>query len=129
TAAIAAVLEQPEPGGVRVQKSGESALVLVGDTAIVELTAADAALAGEPSLEAFANDRANALQRALTSERKRSRIAETVFSCSLVVFFALIAFYLIKRLASLADRARAWLDEHGDQSLAVSVKSIELVRP
>ena len=129
TAAIAGVLEQPDAGEVRVQRSGESALVLVGNTAIVELTVADATAAGEASLDAFANERANTLGRALTSERKRSRIAETVFSCSLVVFFALIAFYLIKRLASLADRARAWLDEHGDRSLAVSVKSIELVRP
>jgi small-conductance mechanosensitive channel len=129
TAAIAGVLEQPEAGEVRVQKEADHALVLVGNTTIVELSAADAALAGEASLDAFASDRANALGRALASERKRSRIAETVFSCSLVVFFALIAFYLIKRLASLADRARFWLDEHGDQSLAVSVKSIELVRP
>lgn len=138
TAAIAGVLEQPEAGEPRVQQNGDSALVLVGNTAIVELGAADAALAGQASLDAFAADRASALGRALASERKRSRIAETVFSCSLVVFFALMAFYLIKRLASLAERARSWLDEHGDQSLAVSVKvpaaggagkSIELVRP
>jgi small-conductance mechanosensitive channel len=129
TAAIAGVLEQPGAGEVHVQKSGDGAVVLVGNTAILELTAADAALAGEASLDAFAADRASALGRALSSERKRSRIAGTVFSCSLVVFFALIAFYLIKRLSSLADRARFWLDEHGDKNLAVSVKSIELVRP
>lgn len=128
-AAIAGLLEQPEIGEAHVQRRAESAIVLVGSTAIVELTLADATLAGEPSLDAYAADRARALGRALVSERKRSRIAETVFSCSLVVFFALIAFYLIKRVASLADRARQWLDEHGDDNLAVSVKSIELVRP
>ncbi|HTV18273.1 MAG TPA: mechanosensitive ion channel family protein [Polyangiaceae bacterium] len=129
TAALAGALEQTEPGEVRVQPSGDGVTLLVGNAAIVELTQADATLAGASSLDAFAADRASALGRALASERKRGRIAETVFSCSLVVFFALIAFYLIKRLATLADRARFWLDEHGDQSLAVSVKSIELVRP
>jgi small-conductance mechanosensitive channel len=129
TSAIAGVLERTEAGEVRVQARADSALVLVGDTPIVELGVADAKLAGAASLDAYAADRASALGRALASERKRSRIAETVFSCSLVVFFALIAFYLIKRLGKIADRARLWLDEHGDTNLAVSVKSIELVRP
>jgi small-conductance mechanosensitive channel len=129
SAAIAGVLEQPEPGELHVERTPDSAILFVGTTAIVELTPLDATLAGDASLEAFAHDRAGALARALASERQRSRIAETVFSCSLVVFFALIAFYLIKRLANLAERARCWLEEHGDRNLAISVKSIELVRP
>jgi small-conductance mechanosensitive channel len=129
SAAIAGVLEQPELGDVRVERTPEGALLLVGDTAIIELTPADAALAGDASIDSYAGERASSLRRALSSERKRSRIAETVFSLSLVVFFALIAFYLIKRVASLSERARKWLDEHGDRNLAVSVKSIELVRP
>jgi small-conductance mechanosensitive channel len=127
--AIAGVLERPEPGEVHVEQTPHGAVLLVGPTPIVELTAADASLAGDASFDAYVNDRASALVRSLSSERKRSRIAETVFSCSLVVFFALIAFYLIKRVGKLAERARLWLDEHGDKNLAVSVKSIELVRP
>jgi small-conductance mechanosensitive channel len=127
--AIAGVLEQAQPGEVRVQRTPDGVMLFVGSTAVVELTSADATLAGDATLDAYANERAAALGRALTSERKRSRIAETVFSLSLVVFFALIAFYLIKRVAALSERARLWLDEHGDRNLAVSVKSIELVRP
>jgi small-conductance mechanosensitive channel len=129
SAALASVLEQPEPGEVRVEHGGDSALVYVGGLAIVELAQADATLAGAPSLDAFANERANALRQVLASERKRSKIAETVLSLSLVIFFALVAFYLIKRVAKLVERARGWLDALGDRSLAVSVKSIELVRP
>jgi small-conductance mechanosensitive channel len=129
SAAIAGVLEQPEPGEVHVQRAPDAALVFVGATAIVELTPDDATIAGDASFDNYASDRASALGRALASERKRSRIAETVFSCSLVVFFALIAFYLIKRVSSLAARARLWLVEHGDRNLAISIKSIELVRP
>ncbi len=129
SAALARVLEQPEVGDVRVERTADGALLLIGDTAIIELTAADATIAGDASLDGYAGDRANALRSALSSERKRSRIAETVFSSSLVIFFALIAFYLIKRVATLTERARGWLDEHGDRNLAVRIKSIELVRP
>jgi len=129
TAAIASVLAQPEPADVHVESAPLASLIYVGGTAVIELSPADAALAGDLSLEAYANDRANALRLALSSERKRSQIAETVFSWSLVVFFALIAFYLIKRVTTLTERARAWLDQRGDRALAVSVKSIELVRP
>jgi small-conductance mechanosensitive channel len=128
-AAIASVLEQPAAGDVHVENTPRLSVISVGPTAIVELTPADAALAGDLALEAYAGDRANALRLALSSERKRSQIAETVFSWSLVVFFALIAFYLIKRVTTLTERARAWLDQRGDRALAVSVKSIELVRP
>jgi small-conductance mechanosensitive channel len=128
-AALASVLEQPDPGEVRVEHGADGAIVYVGDLAIIELARADATLAGAPSLDAFANERANALRQVLASERKRSRIAETVLSFSLVIFFALVAFYLIKRVAKLAERARGWLDELGDGKLAVSIKSIELVRP
>jgi small-conductance mechanosensitive channel len=127
--AIAGVLEQAQPGEVRIERTPNGAMLFVGTTAIVELSSADATLAGEATLDNYANARAAALGRALASERKRSRIAETVFSFSLVVFFALIAFYLIKRVAGLSERARLWLEEHGDRNLAVSVKSIELVRP
>ncbi|HWO13576.1 MAG TPA: hypothetical protein VNN80_28940 [Polyangiaceae bacterium] len=128
-AAIATLLEQPEPGEVRVELAAGAAVIYVGATAVVELLPADATLAGDAALEPYANDRANALRLALSSERKRSQIAGTVFSWSLVVFFALIAFYLIKRVTTLGEKAREWLEKKGERDLAVSVKSIELVRP
>jgi small-conductance mechanosensitive channel len=127
--AIGSVIDHPELGDPRVERTPNGVSLYVGATLIVELVAADATLAGEPSLDTFANERASALRQALASERKRSRIAGTVFAWSLVVFLGLIAFFLIKRVASLSERARVWLDEHGDETFAVSVKRIELVRP
>ncbi len=129
SAALARALEGTELEPVQVRKSADSAIVFAGEVAIVELGSEDAALAGETSLDGYASTTASSVRKALAAEHKRSRIAETVFSVSLVVFFALIAFYLIKRVTTLADRLRAWLEEHGDRTLRVSVKSIELVSP
>ena len=95
TAALALVVSDPEVREVRVVRAESGLVVHVGDTPILELTAEDAARAGEASLDAYGSKTASTLRTALASERKRSRIAETVFSFSLVVFFALVAFYLI----------------------------------
>jgi small-conductance mechanosensitive channel len=127
--ALAQVVQADQLPEVRVQRSPDTASVYAGETAIVELIEADATLAGEASLDAHAAKSADLIRQALAAEHKRSRIAETVFSLSLVVFFALIAFYLIKKVASGAERLRTWLEEHGDRSFALRVKSIELVRP
>jgi small-conductance mechanosensitive channel len=126
--ALAEVVRAPELPDVRVERSAEAATVYAGSTSIVELGLEDARLAGEP-LEQYANRTAGSIRQALASEHKRSRIAGTVFSCSLVVFFALIAFYLIKQVTSVAQRMRLWLDAHGDRHFVISVKRIELVRP
>jgi small-conductance mechanosensitive channel len=114
---------------VRVELTAEGASVLAGEASIVELNAEDAQRAGDANLEAYASKTAASVRSALASEQKRSRIAETVFSFSLLVFFALIAFYLIKRLAIVAERLRKWLEEHGDRVLAISVKNIEIISP
>jgi len=118
--------ELPE---VRVELSAGGALIAAGATPIIELSAEDARLAGDANLESHASKTAGAIRRALEAEHKRGQIAGTVFSFSLLVFFALIAFYLIKKVASIGDRSRVWLEEHGDRVLTVSVKNIELVRP
>ncbi|MEO8183264.1 MAG: mechanosensitive ion channel domain-containing protein [Deltaproteobacteria bacterium] len=114
---------------VRVELSADGALIAAGPASIIELGGEDARLAGDANVEAYASKTAESIRSALASEHKRGRIAETVFSFSLVVFFALIALYLIKRVASIAERLRLWIEEHGDRVLAISVKNIELVRP
>jgi small-conductance mechanosensitive channel len=127
--ALEQLAHETELADVRVELSADGALIAAGSNSIIELGGEDARLAGDANLEAYASKTAGAIRTALASEQKRGRIAETVFSCSLVVFFALIAFYLIKRLASIAERLRLWVEEHGDRVLAISVKNIELVRP
>jgi small-conductance mechanosensitive channel len=128
-AALSLAVQEPEMPEVRVERGPESATIFAGNTAIIELGADDVAQSGESSLDDYAAKTAANIRQALVSEQKRSRIAETVFSFSLVVFFALIAFYLIKKVASLAEKLGAWLEEHGDRFLRISVKNIELVRP
>ncbi len=129
THALEQLRRQGELPELRVELAADGARVLAGETPVVELSAEDARLAGEANLESYASKTAGSIRAALASEQKRSRIAETVFSFSLVVFFALIAFYLIKRVAIVVDRLRQWLEEHGDRVLNVSVKNIELVSP
>jgi small-conductance mechanosensitive channel len=128
-AALEQLAHEPEPPELGVALSADGAVISAGPIVIVDLGSEDARVAGDANVEAYASKTAAAIRKALASERKRGRIAETVFSFSLVVFFALIAFYLIKRVATLAERLRLWIEEHGDRALAISVKNIELVRP
>jgi small-conductance mechanosensitive channel len=128
-AALAMAVQEAEIPEVRVERGPESATIFAGSTLIIELGVDDVAGSGERSLDEYAAKSAANIRQALVSEQKRSRIAETVFSFSLVVFFALIAFYLIKKVASLAEKLGAWLGQHGDRFLRISVKNIELVSP
>jgi len=129
SAALAIAAQEAEVPEVRVERGPGSATIFAGATAIIELGSDDAIGSGERSLDEYATKTAARVRLALASENKRSRIAGTVFSFSLVVFFALIAFYLIKRVAGLAERLGTWLEENGDRFLRISVKNVELVRP
>ena len=55
------------------------------------------------------------LSDAVSSERKRSAIATTVFSVSLLVFSALIAFWLLGRASDLAGRLRTWMADNPER--------------
>jgi small-conductance mechanosensitive channel len=127
--ALAGVVEKSKGEDVKVSRQGEAVVVLVGQTPIVQLTELDAQLSGDSTLDVHAASVAAALRRAIDTERRRSEIARSVFSISLVVFFALIAFYLMRKLGEFADRARQWLDEHGEKSLRLRVRDIEVLSP
>ncbi|HEV8247362.1 MAG TPA: hypothetical protein VGP93_16400, partial [Polyangiaceae bacterium] len=117
--ALSGLGETAKGDDVRVTRQGDAAVVFVGQTPIVQLTELDAELAGDSNLDIHAANIAAALRRAVETERKRSAVAKSVFSISLVVFFALIAFYLMRKVGEFAEKARAWLDEHGENKLAV----------
>lgn len=129
SAALARLMHESELPVVRVERSGDAAVIYAGSSSVLELNAEDATLSGEPSLDQYADQVASSIRQALVAEHKRSRIAETVFASSLVVFFALIALFLIKKVTVVTERLRVWLEEHGDRYLVISVKRIELVRP
>jgi small-conductance mechanosensitive channel len=114
---------------VSVRREGEAAVVLVGQAPIVQLTQADSDAAGESSLDVYAAGVAAKVRDVLDAEGRRAAIAKGVFSVSLVVFFGLIAFYLIRKLGEFEETAREFLDNRSDRDLSIKVQKIEIMRP
>ena len=127
--ALAAAVTDERARDVKVVRQPGSALIYAGPVLIVHLDRDDARLAGDQSLDVLAGAIATDVRKAIEAERNRRSLAEDVFSVSLVVFLALIALFLLKKLGEIADRTRAWVDENGDRALAIRVQRIELVRP
>lgn len=122
------VLRAAEPGHINQRREGGGVVLYVGDRPILTLTSADAAASGESSLQVYADSVTARLWEAIQAERKRAQVAKRVFSASLVVFFALIALFLLRRLGELGERARTWAEERGD-TLALRILQVELLRP
>lgn len=129
TKAMALALDDPRATEVKVVRKNGVAVVYAGPVPLVQLGSADAEAAGDSSLDVHAGAVASAIRQALDSERQRSRVAKNVFSLSLVVFFALIAFYLMRKVGELAERIKEWLHKNGDRALAIRVQHVEIVRP
>ncbi len=103
---IAALLDAPDTlGAVHLDESTTGlAVVYAGKTPVLTLSAADATAAGQPSLQVLAADVALRLGDELHSEKRRSQIATTVFSLSLVVLIGLMAFLLLGGVNGVASR-------------------------
>jgi hypothetical protein len=114
---------------VSIVRRADTALLSVGRTFIVELSEEEAKLAGAGSLDAYAASTASAIREKLLSDHKRAAIAKSAFSFSLVIFFGLIAFYLIRKLGEFGDRGREWLEGRSDKDLSLRFQGIEFVRP
>jgi small-conductance mechanosensitive channel len=128
--ALESVLEDPEKATARVEESPGNAVIFVGRTPIVSLGDADAAAAGgDVSLHVYAASLATKIDDALRAERTRSAIAEHVFSFSLLVFSALLAFLLVRRVGDISGRARMWVKANPDHIPALKLGTIEVVRP
>lgn len=127
--ALQRVAEEREARDVRAEQQGEVVVVFAGSTPIIQLSAADAAAAGDASLAVHAAGIVAKTREALRAERQRAAIAHRVFSFSLLVFSALVAFLLLRKLGEILDRLRRWLDEHPERLPALRVGGIEVVRP
>ena len=114
---------------VSVRREGDVAVVMAGQAPIVQLIQEDADAAGEASLDVYAQGIAAKVREALDAESRRAAIAKGVFSVSLVVFFGLIAFYLIRKLGELAESASEFFDQRPDKDLSIKFQSIEVMRP
>lgn len=127
--ALAEVVETTLPDQVGVNSTLDRATVIVGATPIVELTIEDAALAGDSTLDVHAARISSRIRGALTRERERSRIANTVFSASLVVFFGLVTLYLMRKLHDYALRSRRFLIVTPQRVPGLRLQRLEVLGP
>ncbi len=128
--ALESGLEDPDAPSARVEEQLGSAVVFVGKIPIVTLGADDAEVAGgEATLHVYAAGIVSKIDDGLRAERKRSAIAEHVFSLSLLVFSGLLAFLVLRRVGDVSRRARLWVKVHPDRIPALKLGRIEVVRP
>lgn len=128
--ALESVLDDPDQPTSHVEEQPGSVVVFVGRTPIVTLGDEDAAVAaGDVTLHVYAASVASKIDDALRAERKRSAIATSVFSLSLLVFSGLVTFLLFRRVGDLSVRARSWVRAHPDDIPALKLGRIEVVRP
>lgn len=114
---------------VATERRGDRVIVLVGAVPIVELREEDAALAGDPTVDAHAASIAARLKAALAREHRRAHIANTVFSASLVVFFGLVTLYLMRKLHDFSSRSRRFLVRFPKRIPALRLKQLEVLGP
>lgn len=116
-----------ELGEVHAEETQGTVVVFVGKTPILTLGPEDVEASGEANLEVLSAQVTARLSDVVSSERKRSAIATTVFSVSLLVFSALIAFWLLGRAADLAEKLRTWMADNPERLAAIRLGKIELV--
>ncbi len=126
---LESLLEETEEAEIHVERAGEDAVVYGGKSPIIELSAEDAAAAGDATAYDCAVAVRNKVSAALKAERQRSAIATTVFAFSLLVFSGLIAFLLVRKVGELIERLRTWLDGNPGKLPALRVRGIEVVQP
>ena len=128
--ALDSVLDDPDQSLSRVEEQPGSAVIFVGKTPIVTLGDADAAAAGgDAPLHVYAANVATKVDDSLKAERRRSAIATSVLSLSLLVFSGLLAFLLLGRIGDISGRARKWVTDNPERIPAVKLGRIEVVRP
>ena len=130
SSALERAFEESETEDVHVDESQPNlAIVLVGNRPIAELTQADADAASDASLSAHAAGISENVRSALKAERTRRDVSRRVFAWSLVVFSALIAFLLLRRVRELAERGRTWVTDHPQRLPVLRIGSVEVMRP
>lgn len=130
TQALEAAFDEHADADVRVDESKAGvAIILVGDTPIVELGQEDADAAGDTSLSVHSLRIATAIRETFKTERTRRDVATTVFHWSLVFFTALIAFLAQRRMREILARGRKWLKQNPDKLPVLRVGNVEILRP
>lgn len=126
-AALDGLLAHPDQlGDVRYEEMANLAVVFVGKTPVITLGHEDAEASGD-ALNVLAAQVTTRVADGVSAERKRSAIATTVFSVSLLVFAGLIAFWLLGRTSDLAEKLRTWMNENPERLAGIRLGKIEVV--
>lgn len=113
---------------VRVEQRVGRSIVFIAEHPVVELTADDAAVAGEGSLELYCASVAARVADMLRAEEQRSQWTHTVVSIVSAIIAAVVAIFLIKKIGDWTARLRNWAERNPQRIPAIRFKSIEVVR-
>lgn len=127
--ALAKVASDKSVDVARWEVRGNGVVVLVGATPIVSLSPEDATAAKVATVEELARHVTARVQSAVSRERQRSSLANTVFAVSLVVFFGLITLYLMGRLRAFCDSAHNFLVRNAKRVPALRLNKLEVLGP
>lgn len=127
TALEALIAQSEDLGETRFEETQGTAVVFVGKTPILTLGEEDVQPSGESNLNVLAAQVTTRLGQAISTERKRSAIATTVFSLSLLVFSGLLAFLFLNRLSEGATRLRASIGDNPEKVTALRLGKIEFI--
>lgn len=126
--ALEALLAQTDDiGEARFEETQGTAVVFVGKTPILTLGPEDVDAAGEASLVVLGAQVTTRLGQAVSTERKRSAIATTVFSFSLLVFSGLLAFLFLNRLSEGAAKLKARIGDNPEKVTGLQLGKIEFI--
>jgi small-conductance mechanosensitive channel len=127
-AALEALLAQTENiGDARFEETPGTVVIFVGKAPVLTLGEEDVEGSGEASLSVLGAQVTSRLAQAVSTERKRSAIATTVFSFSLLIFSGLLAFLLFNRVSEFAVRIRASIGDNPEKVTALRLGKVELV--
>jgi small-conductance mechanosensitive channel len=127
--ALATAFEADPDASATVDQRDGVASIRVGQVPVLELGPDDVLAVGAPGLTELAAAHSAEIDRALRTERRRARIAGTVFQVSLAVLSALIAWLLVGKLRDLDRRLEGWLRERRRRAPALLVRGVEVVSP
>jgi small-conductance mechanosensitive channel len=126
--ALEALLAQTDDiGAARYEEKEGTAVVFIGKTPILTLGPEDVEGSGEASLDVLAAQVTARLGQAVSTERKRSAIATTVFSFSLLVFSALLAFLFLNRVSEGAAKLRSRIGDNPEKVTALRLGKVEFI--
>jgi len=123
-----AVDDSDEPVVRVVEEKDEAVVLFAGNSPVIQFGPADAEADGDASVKVHAEAAATKVSEALAAERKRSAIATTVFSISLLVLSGLLAFLVLRKLGELVDRGRTWMVDHPEGLPQLRIANVEVLQ-